>query len=250
MAFLIAHRGASYDAPENTLASVRLAWEQKADAVEVDVHAARDGRIVVIHDPTTRKTTGVPGRVGHLTWEELQALEVGRWKHTRWAGERIPSLGQVLAAVPRGKRIFVEIKGGVDCLAEFEKEFRSSRLEPGQVAVIGFSRDLVAAFKARLAAVEGYWVVEFKRTWRGGWSPSIDHLIRQTKAAGLDGVDLSARGPWSTAMVRQLHDGGLKVYVWTVDAPGTAQRLISAGVDGITTNRPGWMRARLEEILT
>src|SRR5262245_58873165 len=80
MTELIAHRGASHDAPENTLASVQLAWEQGADAVEVDVHASRDGRIVVIHDASTRKTAGVRGWVRERSWSELSALEVGRWK--------------------------------------------------------------------------------------------------------------------------------------------------------------------------
>src|ERR1043166_6151700 len=93
---IIAHRGASHEAPENTLAAVQLAWEQGADAVEIDVHQSRDEHIIVIHDAHTRKTAGVMRRVRSQTLEEPTALDVGRWKHRRWAGQRIPTLAQVL----------------------------------------------------------------------------------------------------------------------------------------------------------
>ena len=82
-AAIIAHRGASKDAPENTLAAIRLGWEQGADAGECDVHQSRDGHIVVIHDSTLRKTARVNRRVESLTLAELKELEVGRWKHPR-----------------------------------------------------------------------------------------------------------------------------------------------------------------------
>src|SRR5687767_10257607 len=84
----IAHRGASHDAPENTLAAVRLAWAQHADAVEVDVHLTRDGRLAVIHDPDTQRTAGVARVVAQSTLAELQLLDVGRWKASRFAGEK------------------------------------------------------------------------------------------------------------------------------------------------------------------
>ena len=105
---IIAHRGASHEAPENTLASVRLGWAQGADAVEVDVRQSRDGHIVVIHDAHTRRTAGVTRRVRAETLDELRALEVGRWKHRRHAGEKIPTLAEVIETVPPGKRLFVE----------------------------------------------------------------------------------------------------------------------------------------------
>ena len=123
---IIAHRGASFDAPENTLAAVRLGWEQSADAVEVDVHLSRDGKIVVIHDDTTRKVAGVPRGVQSQTLSELKALDVGRWKSRRWTGERIPLFEEVLATIPAGKRLFVEIKSGPECLPEFAKVLRRS----------------------------------------------------------------------------------------------------------------------------
>src|SRR5262245_59032558 len=85
---IIDHRGASHDAPENTLASIRLAWKQNADAVEIDVQFSKDGHIGVIHDDNTRKTAGVRKKVSEQTLSELKALDVGRWKDAKWSGER------------------------------------------------------------------------------------------------------------------------------------------------------------------
>src|SRR6266446_92874 len=100
---IIAHRGASHDAPENTLAAVNLAWQQGADAVEIDVHLSSDGEIVVIHDDNTRKTAGLRKKVSAQTLAELKALDVGRWKHSKWAGESIATFAEVLENVPADK---------------------------------------------------------------------------------------------------------------------------------------------------
>src|SRR3954466_7120047 len=115
---IIAHRGASHDAPENTLAAARLAWAQHADALEVDVHLTRDGRLAVIHDPDTRRTADVARAVAESTLAELPQLDVGTWKDRRFAAERIPALEDVFAVVPDGKRVFVEIKGGPEVVRE------------------------------------------------------------------------------------------------------------------------------------
>src|SRR4051794_20206839 len=101
---IIAHRGASHDAPENTLAAVRLAWAQHADAVEIDVHLTRDGRLAVIHDPDTQRTAGIPQLVTETTLADLQRLDAGAWKGASFAGEKIPALEDVFALVPAGKR--------------------------------------------------------------------------------------------------------------------------------------------------
>src|ERR1041385_7430828 len=82
---IIAHRGASHEAPENTLSAIRLAWQQKADAAEVDVQLSGDGRLVVIHDASTRRTGGRARRVGEQTLAQLRGLDVGRWKNQRGA---------------------------------------------------------------------------------------------------------------------------------------------------------------------
>jgi glycerophosphoryl diester phosphodiesterase len=239
---IIAHRGASFDAPENTIAAIQLAWLQKADAVEVDVQFSKDGHVVVIHDDSTRKTAGVRRKVADQTIRELKMLDVGRWKHRKWTGERIPTLREVFAVVPAGKRLFVEIKCGAECLPAFVDDFGRSGLEPGQVVPIGFSIGTMRRLKKALPELEVCWIAEFKRTWRGTWGPAAEKLISDAKAAGLDGLDVGARGPVDTTFADKVYEAGLKLYIWTVDSPIKAGQMIAAGVDGITTNKPGWLR--------
>jgi len=242
---IIAHRGASHDAPENTLAAVHLGWAQGADAVEIDVRQSRDGHIVVIHDAHTRRTAGVTRRVQAQTLGELRELDVGRWKHPRYAGESIPTLAEVLETVPHGKRLFVEIKSGPECLPQFVDTLRRFGKNPSQVLPIGFDVTTMKLVKWALPEWEVAWVQGFRRNWRGGWRPTAEKLIEQAKAAGLDALDLGGRGPVNPSFAAKVHAARLKLYIWTVDAPAKARRLAAAGVDGITTNRPGWLRERL-----
>jgi len=242
---IIAHRGASRDAPENTLSAIHLAWEQAADAVEIDVHQSRDGHIVVIHDAHTRKTAGVMRRVRAQTLDELGRLDVGRWKHRRWTGERIPSLSTVLDTIPAGKRLFIEVKSGPECLPAFVDTLKRSGKRPGQIVPIGFHLTTMKLVKWAMPELEVALVHGFRRNWRGGWTPSADRLIATAREAGLDALDVGGRGPVNEAFVEKVHTAGLKLYIWTVDSPRLARRLTDAGVDGLTTNRPGWLREKL-----
>ena len=221
---IIAHRGSSHEAPENTLASIKLGWAEGADAVEIDVHASKDGQIVVIHDANARRTAGVSRQVAARTLAELQALDVGRWKHARYSGERIPTLGEALATVPAGRRMFVEIKGRRECVGAFARTFRESGLLPDQVVPIGFDLETMRLMKRELPELEVAWVAQFRRTFRG-WSPKAEPLIERAKEAGLDALDLDGRGPLDEEFAGKVHAAGLKLYVWTVDVPARARRL-------------------------
>jgi len=136
---IIAHRGASHDAPENTLESVKLGWEQGADAVEIDVYLSKDGYIVVHHDGTTKKLAGVDRNVVDQTLAELQQLDVGAWKGDKWKGVRIPKLADVLATIPEGRRLFVEVKCGPEIVPDLAKAFKRSGKKPKQLVVISFT---------------------------------------------------------------------------------------------------------------
>ena len=245
---IIAHRGASHDAPENTLAAVRLAWAQDADAVEVDVHLTRDGRLAVIHDPDTQRTAGVAGTVAAATLAGLQALDVGRWKAARFSGERIPALEEIFALVPDGKRVFVEIKGGPEVVRELQRcvdvalhEPRGP-LRPEQIAISTFDLPAAETAKRALPRHEVCWIAD---SGRAAPRPTLAAVVQAARAAGLDGVDLDAGWILNAEVVQQIQRDGFKVYVWTVDDANLARRLTAAGVDGITTNRPGWLRAQI-----
>ena len=111
---IVAHRGASHDAPENTLAAFRLGFEQGADAIEGDFRVTRDGVIIAMHDADFRRTTGDPRRVEDVDFEDVQQLDAGswgRWAGGAFAGERVPRLEEVLAIVPEARVLFIEVKG-------------------------------------------------------------------------------------------------------------------------------------------
>ena len=109
-ALIIAHRGESYDAPENTLASINLAWERGAEAVEIDVHLSKDNQVVVIHDPNTLRVSGIKKKIKNSTVADLKKLDVGSWKSAEFKNEKIPTLKEVLATVPQSKKLIIEIK--------------------------------------------------------------------------------------------------------------------------------------------
>lgn len=238
---IIAHRGASHDAPENTLAAVRLAWSQDADAVEIDVHLTADARLAVIHDSDTCRTTGTTRLVRDCTLAELQLLEAGSWKAPAFAGEPIPALDAVLPLVPAGRRVFIEVKSGPDAVPPLVRTLASSRIRPEQVAVISFDLETVRRAKRQLSRCEVCWILE-RDSPEGRLAR--DELLRRARDAALDGLDLEAE--WvETTWAQQIRAAGFKLYVWTVDDAPLARQLVEAGVTGITTNRPGWLRGEL-----
>jgi glycerophosphoryl diester phosphodiesterase len=244
---IVAHRGASHDAPENTLAAFKLAWEKGADAIEGDFYLTKDGQIVCIHDETTRRTGSANLRVAHSTLNELRALEVGSWKDSRWKDERIPTLREVLATVPRGKRLLIEIKCGVEIVLPLKKVLMKSRLRRGQVAIIAFSADVIAACKRALPKIPAFWLTSFKKDSSGAWQPSLASVLQTLGRIRADGLDCKAHEVVDAAFVRQLRKRKLEFHVWTVDDPEVARRFKALGVDSITTNRPAFLREALDE---
>lgn len=243
---LIAHRGESYDAPENTLASVNLAWQRNADAVEIDVHQSKDDEIVVIHDNNTRKTSGISGEVRDQTLEELRILDVGKHKGDNWARERIPTLSEVLETVPRGKRLFVEIKCGPEILPELKTTLKKAHLTPEQVTFIGMELQTMSTIKKHLIRYEICWVCDMERdSEKDIWEPDVDGIVARAVQFGMDGLDVFACQGVDKTFVRKVQAAGMKLYIWTVNDPGEARRLCRAGVDGITTDRAQWLRRKL-----
>jgi glycerophosphoryl diester phosphodiesterase len=243
---IVGHRGASFDAPENTVASVRLAWEQKADASEFDVYLSKDGQIVVIHDATTKRVAGVDRKVADQTLDELRRLDVGKWKNAKYAGEQIPTLAEVLVTVPAGKRVFIEVKCGPEIVPELDRVLKTSGLRPEQTAIISFSDAVIAAAKKARPDLKAYWIVSI-RPKKGAKSRTAENLIARAKEIHADGLDLSADPALDRAYADKVKAAKLGLYVWTVNDVATAKRMIEIGVEGITTDRPGWLREQLKK---
>ncbi|MCY3018667.1 MAG: glycerophosphodiester phosphodiesterase [Planctomycetota bacterium] len=245
---IIAHRGASADAPENTVASARLGYEQGADAVECDIYLTKDGKLVVIHDATTKRATAVEGKVSDMTLAELKALDAGSWKGKQFAGERIPTLDEILATVPAGKRLVIELKCGKAAIPELKAALDRAGKDRERVQFICFQCQTLQALKKEIPGHQACWLVGYERDKKTGQpSRDLEALIRQSRDAGLEGLSLSSDWPIDAAFARKVHDAGLKLYVWTVDDAALARRLVSAGVEGITTNRPAWLRQNLAQ---
>jgi glycerophosphoryl diester phosphodiesterase len=211
----------------------------------VDIHLSRDGHLVVFHDGTTRRLAGVKAAVSAQTLKELKRLDVGRWKGPEWVGERIPTLGEVLATVPQGKRLFVEIKCGKACVPILVDDIKKSGKDTEQIVVVGSDLDTLICLKKLTPKLEVCWVPLFPHTVLGGWRAKARQLIHSVVTAGLDGLDLGSKAPVDASFVAQVHKANLKLYIWTVDSVVHAKKLAAAGVDGITTTRPGWLRTRL-----
>lgn len=243
---IIAHRGASYDAPENTMAAFKLAWEQEADATELDIYLTKDDEVVAIHDATTKRTAGLDRAVAEQTMEELRRLDAGSWKGAEWRGERIPTLAESLTTIPDKKRVFIEIKAGPEILPALKRVLDACDKKPEQLALIGFKYDTMKAAKALLPKLQAYWVLGYKKDKETGAFPDVDELIAKARAANLDGLDLNHNFPIDAAFSKKVKDAGLALYVWTVNDAAVAKRMAEAGVDGITTDRPGWLRELLE----
>lgn len=241
---IIAHRGASHDAPENTLAAIKLAWKQKADASELDVYLSKDGKIVVMHDKDTRRTAGVTRVVAATTLAELRKLDVGKWKGAKFAGERVPTLEEMLATAPAGKRVFVEVKCGPEIVPELLRVLKASKLGAARTPVISFNADVIAAVKKARPELPAYWVVSL-RAGKNQKAPTAAALVARARRIKADGLDLSATAALDKAFADKVRGAKLKLYVWTVNDLAVARRMVTLGVDGITTDRPGWLREQL-----
>lgn len=243
---IIGHRGASAEAPENSLSSMKLAWEQQADGIETDIHLSKDGHIVVMHDYDTKRMGGSEKKILDSTWEELQSVDIGKVKGEKWAGEKIPTLESFFATIPDGKSIFTEIKVHAEVLPALEVAMKASGKTPQQLRIITFYLDTAEASKARFPKHPVYWLVSYAKNKQTEKYPELDDLIAKAKAAQLDGLNLDYKFPIDEAFVKKVHAAGLKLYTWTVDDPEVARAEVKAGVDGITTNRPKFLREQLK----
>ena len=243
---IIAHRGASHDAPENSLTAMKLGWEQGADAVELDLWLSRDGKLVVFHDADTKRFSEPVRKIKDMTWDEIQQLDVGAFKEAKFKGERIPALESILATVPTGKRIVMELKDGPEILPEFFRVLNASGLKPEQMCVISFKEDTLRDSKKALAQVPHYFLKSYEADPKTGALPTLEPLLDLCRDANFDGLNLHFEWPVTPEFAAKVRAQNLKLLAWTVDDPIVARRLAAAGVDAITTNRPGWLREQLQ----
>ena len=238
--WVVGHRGAMGHRPENTFASFEHALELGADWIELDVHLTRDGALAVIHDEAVDRTTDGHGLVKDHTLAELKQLDAGSWFGPAYAGQRIPTLEEVLAwARERGTVVDIEIKNAPIYYAGIEdavvRALHSQEMTE-QVIVISFDHRAVQQVKALDARI-ATGVLYAGRPVDGGIG-----LARQANA---DAV-LPHWAYVTSEDVRAAHAAGLSVAPWASSDPTILARLIEAGVDGIGTNHPDVLRKILD----
>jgi glycerophosphoryl diester phosphodiesterase len=240
---VVAHRGSSAVAPQNTFAAFEAAWRAGAAMIELDVRLAADGEIVVIHDDAVDATTDGSGLVSELTVAELRALDAGSWFAPAYAGQRIPPFGEALTflADHDGSDLLVELKGvwaphdAARLAAAVDAAGVSSR-----VVVQSFSPQTVAALRDVAPHLRRGWLVEQRHE-------SLLEVCAELGAIACNpslAMVMADRG-----LVALLHRAGLQVMVWTADDVDEWAALVHDGVDAIITDRPdrlsGWLAGRL-----
>jgi len=244
------HRGAAGEAPENTLVSFERAAACGADIFELDVHATRDGTVVVLHDPTLERTSNGSGAVKDLTWAEVQELDAGYHFTTdgttypfRGRGVRIPSLAELFARFPDAcfnievkqaepeiardvvQTIFLyQVAPRVVLAAEHDEIMSQVRAAAAGSIATSYSTGEVADFIFRL---QGGALAEHRPIGRALQIP-----------VSFDGIELV-----TADSVRAAHSLGLEVHVWTVNDAAEIERLLDLDVDGIISDLPAVARA-------
>ncbi len=239
---IVAHRGASYEAPENTLAALRLAWSMGAESSEIDVRVTADRQVVLMHDDTTRRTTGgaADRTIATATLAELRALDVGSWKSERFRGERVPTLGEALDATPAGRMLFVEIKTGAADAEVIAAAILAAdpRRRQADVALQAYDAEALAAVASRLPGVPAYWTVDPPSDGNGGARPYPAELARAAAERGFTGVAVDHRAA-DEPFVAAVAAAGLALDVWTVNDTAAIRAWRARGARWIETDHPG-----------
>ena len=252
---ILAHRGASARAPENTLEAFRLAVEEGTGGLELDVHATRDGEIVVIHDATVDRTTDGSGAVAGMTLEELRRLDAGyrfspdggRTFPYRGRGTRIPTLAEVYAQFPdvRVNADIKETRAGTEeevlwVIRRAAAEVRTLVASNDHAVVRRFRR--VSGGRIRTAAsrreIAAFYLMSCSRLEALG-RPAYDALQVPVEHKGITLV--------TPRFLGAAHSRDVRVDVWTINDAAEMRRLLDLGVDGVMTDRPGVLAGLLEE---
>ncbi len=244
---VIAHRGASLVAPENTLTAYRQAMEQGAQVAETDVHLSQDGAVIVIHDKTLDRTTDGRGKVAEQNLGVLRTLDAGAWFGVAHVGEPLPTLAKLLALVRDKMVLCIEIKAkpdeGGERIAARIRDLLDASGGRDQAIIFSFYPRQIAAAKAAMPEVPALFLVEPRK----GAVPYPTGVLTMARSLGADLIGLDQRRT-TAAFVAQAQAAGFPVFVYTVDAPARIQAMVEAGVDGIITNAPAATQQQVDAI--
>jgi glycerophosphoryl diester phosphodiesterase len=234
----VAHRGASYLAPENTLASILLAWELGADAAECDVMLTSDHQVILCHDKNTKNLTGESYVVSETPWQQLSLLQIkARESHLpEYKNEKISLLKDVLATIPEDRMLVIEIKTGPEILP-YLQECIATHWKRGNISFIAFDFETIVAAKSLYPELSCYYLSSFKK--------DVKKHFDQALEKELDGMNLHYR-LIRPSLVKKCKSAGLDVWCWTVNDPEIAWKMKDMGVSAVTTDRPAWLKRQMK----
>ena len=226
---IIAHRGISFDLPENSLSAFNASWAVGVDGIEGDFHLTRDGSIVCIHDNNTSRVCNKNLVICNSTLQELKELNL-QCEGKDHLNIKIPTLTEVLKTVPSGKKIFIEIKCGVEILSPLIKELSRSKINSNQVVIISFDSQVVKELKEMAPEYKALLLYSYEE------GREVSSLINEMFDIKADGIGTDNQ--LSKEFVEKVIISGLEYHSWTIDNADTANQLISWGTNSITTNEP------------
>jgi glycerophosphoryl diester phosphodiesterase len=239
---IVAHRGSSGLAPENTMAAFKLAIDEGADMIELDVRLTRDGELVIIHDRTLRRTTDGKGAVFGHRLDALKQFDAGSWFAPRFKDERIPTLREALAILPSYMKLNIEVKTDgerrrTECTRRLSDALHSDPVR-SRLIVSSFDHRFLRQlrrFDPSLNLGVLYWPVRDL-----GKKPS--HFQRTIGATTFACSHTQLRKRW----VKDAHDHGMHVACYTVNTERQLRRMVRYSVDAVITNVPGQVRKWLD----
>ncbi len=231
---IMAHRGASKAAPENSMAAFRQAIEEGADWIELDVQESADGKVVVMHDSDLMKLAKNPIKIWNATQEDLAQIDIGSSFDPRFADERVPTLAEVLQLCKGKIGVIIELKyyGHDQQLEQRVVDIVEAAGMADEVMVMSLKPQGVAKTKA------------LRPEWKCGLLLSV--YAGDLKKIDADFLAVNAKFA-SRNFVKRAHAAKKEVYAWTVDDPGQMLQLMNRGVDGILTNRPALAEKVIQE---
>jgi len=232
---VIAHRGFSGAAPENTIAAVRAAIDVGADMAEIDVTLTSDGEVVIIHDKTLQRTTNGGGEILQFSLADLGQLDAGSWFSKTFAGERIPTLDAMLAEVDDRILLNVEIKSEAVGLGVVEKVAAAIRARGMTDEIVVSSFSPTALEKMHALAPEIRTAVLYNKDLHEGMDP-----VEIVTGVGATVFNIK-RVRLTPEMLQRCHDNGIPVGVYTVNKKRHMRRTITLGVDAVFTDHPDRM---------
>ena len=226
----IAHRGASGSAPENTLAAFKKAIEIGVDAVELDLHGAADGEIVVIHDPSLDRTTNLRGNVNQAALETIKRADAGGWFASEFVGEPVPTLAEALECISENAIAVLEIKDATISGAVVEKISEMDALE--KVVIISFHTSVLREVRALEPRIPTGWLI-------GSHScdASPPQLCQQLGQLGSSLLNVNYQ-LITAEFAYEVRRRGIALWCWTVDDLARMRKMKTLGVQGITSNYP------------